>query len=184
VHYSRTPKGLRIDLQGYDQRWATLRYLFRTALQRHVPEMPTVRPSDFIGTKHSRLKLKIPVVDDSRRALIVGAGIGGLATGIALRRRGWNVRIYERRRSTLDLGFGLLLAQNAISALAELGIAKSVIGRTAPGHGVEVRHLNGRVIRRFSMQLGGPAVVALRRDLHDVLLDASDRTRSGSAVKR
>src|SRR5262245_25932478 len=112
------------------------------------------------------------VLEDSRTALIVGAGIGGLAAGIALRRQGWNVRIYERRPSARELGFGLLLAPNAISALSELGIAESVTARTAPGTGVEVRQLNGRVIRRFSMQLGGPAVVALRRDLHDALLNA------------
>ena len=120
--------------------------------------------------------------EDSSTALILGAGIGGLAAGIVLRRAGWDVRIYERRSSIRELGFGLLLAQNAISALSELGIAESVIGRTAPGVGVEVRQLNGRVIRRFSGQLGGPAVVALRRDLHDVLLNAvgRDALRLGS----
>ena len=114
-------------------------------------------------------------VEDTRTALILGAGIGGLAAGIALRRAGWDVRIYERRSSIHELGFGLLLAQNAISALSELGIAESVIGRTAPGAGVEVRQLNGRVIRRFNGQLLGPAVVALRRDLHDALLNAVGR---------
>jgi len=31
-----------------------------------------------------------------RTALIVGAGIGGLAAGIALRRAGWRVRVFER----------------------------------------------------------------------------------------
>ena len=114
-------------------------------------------------------------VEDTRTALILGAGIGGLAAGIALRRAGWDVRIYERRSSIHELGFGLLLAQNAISALSELGIAESVIGRTAPGAGVEVRQLNGRVIRRFNGQLLGPAVVALRRDLHEALLNAVGR---------
>ena len=32
----------------------------------------------------------------SRTALIVGAGIGGLAAGIALRRAGWDAQIFER----------------------------------------------------------------------------------------
>jgi 2-polyprenyl-6-methoxyphenol hydroxylase-like FAD-dependent oxidoreductase len=127
---------------------------------------------------------KIFVVEDSRTVLIIGAGIGGLAAGIALRRRGWNVRIYERRPSTRESGFGLLLAQNAISALSELGIAESVIGRTVPGTGVEIRRLNGRVVRRFNTPLRGPAVVALRRDLHDVLLNAvgPDTLKLGSEV--
>jgi 2-polyprenyl-6-methoxyphenol hydroxylase-like FAD-dependent oxidoreductase len=82
------------------------------------------------------------------------------------------VRIYDRARNVRELGFGLLLAPNAIAALSELGIVGSVVVRTAPATGLEIRRLNGRVIRRFNSQLGGPAVVALRRDLHDALLNA------------
>jgi 2-polyprenyl-6-methoxyphenol hydroxylase-like FAD-dependent oxidoreductase len=111
-------------------------------------------------------------VEHPGKVLIVGAGIGGLAAGVALRRGGWNVCIYERARSVRELGFGLLLAPNAIAALSELGIADSVVGCTAPVTGIEIRRLNGRVIRRFNSQLGGPAVVALRRDLHEALLNA------------
>jgi 2-polyprenyl-6-methoxyphenol hydroxylase-like FAD-dependent oxidoreductase len=48
----------------------------------------------------------------SRTALIVGAGIGGLSAGIALRRAGWAVRIFERAASPRELGFGLALAPN------------------------------------------------------------------------
>jgi hypothetical protein len=114
----------------------------------------------------------ILIVERSGKVLIVGAGIGGLAAGVALRRRGWNVRIYDRARNVRELGFGLLLAPNAIAALSELGIVGSVVVRTAPATGLEIRRLNGRVIRRFNSQLGGPAVVALRRDLHDALLNA------------
>jgi len=36
-------------------------------------------------------------------ALIVGAGIGGLAAGIALQRAGWQVRIFELRRAHVSL---------------------------------------------------------------------------------
>jgi len=43
-------------------------------------------------------------------ALIVGAGIGGLAAGLALRRAGWQVRILERSRNPRELGFALALA--------------------------------------------------------------------------
>jgi 2-polyprenyl-6-methoxyphenol hydroxylase-like FAD-dependent oxidoreductase len=37
---------------------------------------------------------------NGRTALIVGAGIGGLAAGVALQRTGWTVRIFERNAST------------------------------------------------------------------------------------
>ena len=64
---------------------------------------------------------------DSRTALIVGAGIGGLAAGVALQRVGWSVRIHERAASPRELGFGLLLAPNALSALGWLGVADALV---------------------------------------------------------
>lgn len=45
------------------------------------------------------------------RALIIGGGIGGLATAIALRRTGWEVAIYERAPELLEVGAGLILWQ-------------------------------------------------------------------------
>ena len=41
-----------------------------------------------------------------KTALIVGAGIGGLAAGIALRNAGWRIRIFERAASPRELGQG------------------------------------------------------------------------------
>ena len=38
-----------------------------------------------------------------RTALIVGAGIGGLAAGIALRKAGWNIRVFERAGWATDV---------------------------------------------------------------------------------
>jgi 2-polyprenyl-6-methoxyphenol hydroxylase-like FAD-dependent oxidoreductase len=109
---------------------------------------------------------------DPPKALVVGAGIGGLAAGLALRRRGWDIGIYERAASPRELGFGLLLAPNALAALDELGIANAVVGRAAFSAGVEIRRLNGQLVRRLDAQLFGPSVVALRRDLHGTLLNA------------
>ena len=107
------------------------------------------------------------------RALIIGAGIGGLAAGIALRRRGWEISIHERAANPRELGFGLLLAPNAIAALRELGVAEAVTRGGVSTGAVEIRRLNGEVLRRFDAQLGGPSVVALRRDLHGALLNAA-----------
>ncbi len=111
-----------------------------------------------------------------RTALIVGAGIGGLSAGIALQRAGWQVRVFERAASARELGFGLLLAPNAIAALGELGVADAVTARGfTPTHG-EVRRLDGTILKRVRLPppeaLGGPTVVALRSALHGTLLDA------------
>jgi 2-polyprenyl-6-methoxyphenol hydroxylase-like FAD-dependent oxidoreductase len=121
-------------------------------------------------------------MNDSRTALIVGAGIGGLAAGLALRRAGWEIRIHERAASPRELGFGLVLAPNALSALRELGVAHAVEGVGVATTDVEIRRINGRVIRRFNAQVGGPTVVALRPALHGALLHAvgGDALRLGS----
>lgn len=114
----------------------------------------------------------------TRTALIVGAGIGGLSAGIALRQAGWNIRIFERAASPRELGFGLAVAPNAMLALDELGLAGKVLER---GYSPEIargelRRMDGTVLKAaaFPMRtgLGGPFVLALRPALHGSLLDA------------
>jgi 2-polyprenyl-6-methoxyphenol hydroxylase-like FAD-dependent oxidoreductase len=107
-------------------------------------------------------------------ALIVGAGIGGLAAGIALRRAGWNVRIYERAARPRELGFGLLLAPNALAALHELGVDDAVRREGSVNGWIEVRRMDGTLLRRLHSPLGGPSLVALRSTLHGALLAAID----------
>ena len=102
----------------------------------------------------------------------MGAGIGGLAAGIALRRAGWDVRIYERAARPRELGFGLALAPNALAALRELGVAESVTREGSVNGWIEIRRMNGDVIRRLHAPLGGPSMVALRSTLHGALLGA------------
>jgi 2-polyprenyl-6-methoxyphenol hydroxylase-like FAD-dependent oxidoreductase len=117
-----------------------------------------------------------------RKALIVGAGIGGLAAGIALRQAGWDVVVHERAANPRELGFGLLLAPNALAALSELGNRRrGAAQRRDPRH-CGGPALNGQVLRRFNAHLGGRAVVALRSDLHGALLAAigSDSLRLAS----
>jgi 2-polyprenyl-6-methoxyphenol hydroxylase-like FAD-dependent oxidoreductase len=114
----------------------------------------------------------------TRTALIVGAGIGGLSTGIALRQAGWRVHIFERAASPRELGFGLGLAPNAVQALRALGVADTVLARGfAPRRG-EMRRMDGTVLKRAELPahaLGGPLFMALRPALHGALLDAIER---------
>jgi 2-polyprenyl-6-methoxyphenol hydroxylase-like FAD-dependent oxidoreductase len=111
-------------------------------------------------------------------ALIVGAGIGGLSAGIALRRAGWNVRIFERATSPRELGFGLGLAPNAMAALAQLGLADVVAQRgfSPSAARAEIRRTDGAILKRADVPstaaLGGRFVIALRPAIHGVLLDA------------
>ncbi len=111
----------------------------------------------------------------TRSALIVGAGIGGLSAGLALRQAGWNIRIFERAASPRELGFGVALAPNAIAALRELGIADVVLARGFEPRRGELRRPDGTVLKRMQMPpgtLGGPMLIALRPALHGALLEA------------
>ena len=110
-----------------------------------------------------------------RTALIVGAGIGGLSAGIALRQAGWNIRIFERASSPRELGFGLGLAPNAIAALRGLGIGDLVIARGFQPTRAEVRRMDGTVLKRAEVPRqahGGRLLIALRPALHGALLEA------------
>ena len=111
----------------------------------------------------------------ARRALIVGAGIGGLSAAIALRQAGWDVRIFERSASLRELGFGLGLAPNAMAALGELGVGETVLERGCEPASGEMRRMDGTVLKRATIPrgiLGGPFVIAMRTALYGALLDA------------
>ena len=110
-----------------------------------------------------------------RVALIVGAGIGGLAAGLALRRAGWEVRIHERAANPRDLGFALALAPNAMAALGELGLAETMVAEGVATTKAEVRQTDGRLIRAFAAHVGGPMVFALRQALYGALMNAVGR---------
>ena len=91
---------------------------------------------------------------------------------MALRRAGWRVRIYERAGQARELGFGLLLAPNALAALSELQVAGALAGASVSAGAVEIRRLDGTLVRRFGRPPGGGSIVALRSELHGALLDA------------
>ncbi len=65
------------------------------------------------------------------RAIIVGGGIAGLASTVALDRRGWQVEVFERAPEFTEVGAGLSLWPNALRALDALGVGELVRGRAA-----------------------------------------------------
>lgn len=117
------------------------------------------------------------MADSRGEALIVGAGIGGLAAALALRRSGFGVRVFERAADPRELGFALLLAPNAMVALRALGLADEVRAAGAVLRSGEMRRPNGEVLRRLdttavSAALGEDSVSILRPALHGALLRA------------
>ena len=61
------------------------------------------------------------------KIIIIGGGIGGLCTAIALQQRGHGVTLYEGAASYRSLGAGLGIGANALGALDKLGLKESVM---------------------------------------------------------
>ncbi|KAL2867210.1 putative salicylate hydroxylase [Aspergillus lucknowensis] len=83
------------------------------------------------------------------RVLIAGAGIGGLATAIALRQQGHQVELFERSRFASEIGAAIHLTPNANAALLKLGIDATTLGgveseklRVFPPNGPEIFSLD------------------------------------------
>ena len=110
--------------------------------------------------------------------VVVGGGIGGLSSALALSRGGAAVRVLERAAEFGEVGAGLQLAPNATRVLREWGLLDEVVARGVRTtrlvmrdavDGAELSHLDlDDVERRY----GAPYVVIHRSDLHALLLDA------------
>ncbi|MCK9794427.1 FAD-dependent monooxygenase [Isoptericola sp. 4D.3] len=55
-------------------------------------------------------------------AVVIGGGVGGLASGVALARGGWDVTVVERATSLDPVGAGIVVAPNAVRSLDALGV--------------------------------------------------------------
>jgi len=67
----------------------------------------------------------------AQRVLVVGGGIGGLSSTIALRHAGFEVEVVERNPAWDVYGVGILQPGNALRALHRLGLAEEAV---AHGH--------------------------------------------------
>lgn len=107
----------------------------------------------------------------TRHAEIAGAGLGGLAAGIALAQRGWSVRIHERSDSLRMFGAGIWLWENGLRSLAALGVEERATKRARRIETLAARDPNGRALmhRRFGDQ--DRLVLPPRADLYDALIE-------------
>lgn len=115
----------------------------------------------------------------TKRAVIIGAGIGGLATAIALRQVGWEATVYESRPDVREAGAGLLIGANAMQALFRLGVASAVAASAHPLKALDILAPDGKLLSRTDSKPaddGYPEnVTILRTDLLAVLADAAGR---------
>jgi 2-polyprenyl-6-methoxyphenol hydroxylase-like FAD-dependent oxidoreductase len=111
-------------------------------------------------------------------AVVVGGGIGGLGSALALARAGYAVRVLEQQPEFGEVGAGLQMAPNAtrilrswdlLDEVVDLGVTPRRLVMRDALDGGELTHLDlAETARRF----GAPYVVIHRSDLHSILLRA------------
>ncbi|GHO49082.1 FAD-dependent monooxygenase [Ktedonospora formicarum] len=110
-------------------------------------------------------------------ALIVGGGIGGLATALAFQRHGIKTLVFERTQQFREVGSGLILAGNAVNALHKIGLADVLHAIAAPLRSSHLRSWRGNVLvdlpMQETMQRFGTSMVAVHRaELQAALVQA------------
>jgi len=80
------------------------------------------------------------------KVILIGAGIAGLTTALALRREGIDVEIYERVPEQREVGAGISLWANAICVLDALGVGAAIRDRSVSYSRTAVRRFDGHLI--------------------------------------
>lgn len=103
-------------------------------------------------------------------AVVVGAGVGGLAVAGALARAGWRVSLLERSDRLRANPAALFLWPNAVAALRSLGLGDGLdaIGTPVPAGGV--RRPDGQWLAQPGSASGPAPMVVHAEDLHDALI--------------
>lgn len=111
----------------------------------------------------------------ANRVLIVGAGIGGLSTAIALRQIGIAVDVIEVQPRLTVYGVGIIQHGNVVREMARLGLLEKYLDRAFSFEDVVQYNAQGEFIARVQgHRLAGsryPANVGISRlELHRVLI--------------
>jgi 6-hydroxynicotinate 3-monooxygenase len=106
---------------------------------------------------------------------IVGAGLGGLLTGVLLQRAGYECKIYEQSPAIGRVGAGINIAPNSTRIFAALGLEKALRRVGIEPKCKLSRHFEtGELmfswpVKEFTERFNGPFLAFHRADLHAVL---------------
>jgi salicylate hydroxylase len=114
--------------------------------------------------------------------LIVGGGLGGLTTALALAQRGRAAQVLEGAEEFGAIGYGIQFGPNVFHAFDRLGLMAQVLAvADSPTALVMLDALDGKELVRiptgasFRARFKYPYLIVHRIDLHNVLLDACRR---------
>lgn len=111
------------------------------------------------------------------KAIVIGAGMAGLAAGIALRQAGYEVEIYEKTKKLRPAGAGISLWSNGIKVLNKLGLGQQVAAIGGQMNRMEYRNSQGEVLNDVNLiplmeQVGQRPYPVSRTDLQEMMLNA------------
>lgn len=124
---------------------------------------------------------------------IVGAGIGGLAAAIALRRAGHDVVVFEQAKQFARVGADINLTPNAVRAMDGLGIGDAArVTAARPSHRISRSYDSGEETSRLEMaetaeqKYGAPQLTIHRADLLAALADLfpAERVQLGKRAQK
>jgi 2-polyprenyl-6-methoxyphenol hydroxylase-like FAD-dependent oxidoreductase len=111
--------------------------------------------------------------------LIVGGGLGGLTTALALAKRGRPSRVLEGAPAFGAIGYGIQFGPNVFHVFNWLGLTEQVLAvADSPAAVLMLDAIDGKELVRipigasFRARFKYPYIVIHRIDLHNVLLDA------------
>ncbi|MBN6520297.1 FAD-dependent urate hydroxylase HpxO [Acinetobacter pittii] len=113
--------------------------------------------------------------------VIIGAGMGGLTTGIALKKFGHQVRIFEQTEKILPVGAAISLWSNGVKCLNYLGLTDKIAKLGGQMDDLAyVAGLTGDVMTQFSLlplieEVGQRPYPVARADLQNMLMDEFGR---------
>lgn len=111
------------------------------------------------------------------KVVVIGAGIGGLTVGIALRQAGFQVGIYDKVRSLRPVGAGISLWSNGVKVLNRLGMGAQIAQIGGRMDHMQYRTQSGEILNDIPLQpliesVGQRPYPVARTDLQQILLDA------------
>ncbi|MFS0917399.1 FAD-dependent monooxygenase [Brevibacillus sp. 179-C 1.1 NHS] len=114
-------------------------------------------------------------MSSEKHALIVGAGLSGLSTALALKQVGWHVTLYEQAKEHKGIGAGIVLAANAMKALDKLGVGQEVRELGAAVRSARIRDWQGNLLVELPVaeqaeRYGADSYLIHRADLQQALL--------------
>ena len=97
------------------------------------------------------------------RIAIIGGGIGGLTTALALRQFGFNPQIFEQAPQILEVGAAILVWPNAMRVLHRLGLADAICAQGGSLEKSSWLTADGKTLNNFVFPKTEVAAIALHR---------------------